>query len=148
MTRTRQILSNLPTSFLGLQKVKKCLAIRYISKAVAVDRSVPVPKTESTFFRTSFSIRIRVSQPRMTDWSFTAAFSRSRPAFLASLAALVDSRKASLLSLFEDIILKPIDKGLPRLHFCFLAKKFLKNHKPYFSSNHKILWTISIKMKQ
>jgi hypothetical protein len=61
----------------------------------------------------------------MTDWMRTAAFSRSRLAFLASLAALVDSRKASLLSLFEDIIL------LMKLLLAFQMFTFRGSFQPF-----------------
>ena len=65
LTNAMQIFSNRSVSFLGLQKVTKFLAVRYIS--MAVGRSLPPSIALSTFFRTSFSIRILVSQPRIAD---------------------------------------------------------------------------------
>ena len=103
LTKAMHIFSSLSVSFRGLQNVIKFLVIRYISTAAGLSLSPSIAL--STFCRTSFSILIRVNQPLIADCSTRAARSRSLLAFLASLAALVDSRKASLLSLFEDIML-------------------------------------------
>jgi hypothetical protein len=58
LTSVLQMSSNRSTSFLGLQKVTKFLASRYISKAVDVGLSTPDLKVASTLFRTSLSMRI------------------------------------------------------------------------------------------
>ena len=51
---------------------------------------------------TSLATLTLTNQPLIAAWIRIAAFSRSLPAFRASLAAFVDSKKASLLSLLVD----------------------------------------------